>query len=184
MEPKCIQGNALKDSYNAYIICGGTTTLRKTCPANYQCYFDGTNYGCCPTQGMLQLLSLVTNMPTTSRRMLFYMQITRKPKIWEEVMSKTYDYQITSYGTPLSQIFVSKNNLHLKKCPSLRGGHARFRTQLRRLEMLVEGGGIQEKTINGKRSILLRDTLQNSPSYFPLIHPLDHRIHHVSPLGC
>ncbi|KAK6010126.1 hypothetical protein OSTOST_24881, partial [Ostertagia ostertagi] len=39
------------DSNGNFIICGGTTAASTTCPANHYCYYDGTTYGCCPTQG-------------------------------------------------------------------------------------------------------------------------------------
>uniref|UniRef100_A0A183CQ96 Kunitz/Bovine pancreatic trypsin inhibitor domain protein n=1 Tax=Globodera pallida TaxID=36090 RepID=A0A183CQ96_GLOPA len=52
-EPQCIQGTALTDSSSNFIICGGAgaSAIASTCPANYYCYYDGTTYGCCPTQG-------------------------------------------------------------------------------------------------------------------------------------
>lgn len=50
-EPQCIQGTALTDSNGNFIVCGGATSVTTTCPANYYCYYDGTTYGCCPTQG-------------------------------------------------------------------------------------------------------------------------------------
>ncbi|VDN26982.1 unnamed protein product [Cylicostephanus goldi] len=50
-EPQCIQGTALTDSNGNFIICGGSTAASTTCPANHYCYYDGTTYGCCPTQG-------------------------------------------------------------------------------------------------------------------------------------
>uniref|UniRef100_A0A183BM22 Kunitz/Bovine pancreatic trypsin inhibitor domain protein n=1 Tax=Globodera pallida TaxID=36090 RepID=A0A183BM22_GLOPA len=51
-EPQCIQGTALTDSSSNFIICGGAgaSAIASTCPANYYCYYDGTTYGCCPTQ--------------------------------------------------------------------------------------------------------------------------------------
>ena len=52
-EPQCIQGTALTDSNGNFIICGGSSAASTTCPANHYCYYDGTTYGCCPTQGML-----------------------------------------------------------------------------------------------------------------------------------
>ncbi len=51
MEPQCTQGKALKDSYDKFIVCGGTSTTISTCPGNYDCFFDGNTYGCCPTKG-------------------------------------------------------------------------------------------------------------------------------------
>ncbi|KAK6030499.1 Kunitz/Bovine pancreatic trypsin inhibitor domain protein [Ostertagia ostertagi] len=51
-EPQCIQGTALTDSNGNFIICGGTTAASTTCPANHYCYYDGTTYGCCPTQAV------------------------------------------------------------------------------------------------------------------------------------
>lgn len=50
-EPQCIQGTALTDSNGNFIICGGSSAASTTCPANHYCYYDGTTYGCCPTQG-------------------------------------------------------------------------------------------------------------------------------------
>ncbi|KAK5974765.1 Kunitz/Bovine pancreatic trypsin inhibitor domain protein, partial [Trichostrongylus colubriformis] len=56
-EPQCIQGTALTDSNGNFIICGGTTAASTTCPANHYCYYDGTTYGCCPTQAYTCSLS-------------------------------------------------------------------------------------------------------------------------------
>lgn len=51
-EPQCIQGTALTDTNGNFVVCGGTTSsVSLSCPGNYFCYFDGTTYGCCPTQG-------------------------------------------------------------------------------------------------------------------------------------
>ena len=49
-EPQCLQGSALTDSGGNFIVCGGATSMTSTCPANYYCHYDGTTYGCCPTQ--------------------------------------------------------------------------------------------------------------------------------------
>lgn len=57
-EPQCIQGTALTDSNGNFIICGGSSAASTTCPANHYCYYDGTTYGCCPTQGRSSVLSL------------------------------------------------------------------------------------------------------------------------------
>ncbi|KAK0424287.1 hypothetical protein QR680_008593 [Steinernema hermaphroditum] len=56
-EPQCIQGTALTDSNGNFIICGGATSVQTTCPANHYCYYDGTTYGCCPTQAYTCSLS-------------------------------------------------------------------------------------------------------------------------------
>ncbi|CAJ0593741.1 unnamed protein product [Cylicocyclus nassatus] len=56
-EPQCIQGTALTDSNGNFIICGGSTAASTTCPANHYCYYDGTTYGCCPTQAYTCSLS-------------------------------------------------------------------------------------------------------------------------------
>ncbi|EGT50209.1 hypothetical protein CAEBREN_03914 [Caenorhabditis brenneri] len=56
-EPQCIQGTALTDSNGNFIICGGSSAASTTCPANHYCYYDGTTYGCCPTQAYTCSLS-------------------------------------------------------------------------------------------------------------------------------
>uniref|UniRef100_A0A158R459 BPTI/Kunitz inhibitor domain-containing protein n=1 Tax=Syphacia muris TaxID=451379 RepID=A0A158R459_9BILA len=45
-EPRCAQGQAFRDSSGNFVQCGHTSS----CPPNYECYFDGTLYGCCPTK--------------------------------------------------------------------------------------------------------------------------------------
>ncbi|PIC39169.1 hypothetical protein B9Z55_010940 [Caenorhabditis nigoni] len=45
-EPKCIQGQAYKDMFGNFVTCSNGMG----CPANYECYFDGSQWGCCPTK--------------------------------------------------------------------------------------------------------------------------------------
>ncbi|CAD5219795.1 unnamed protein product [Bursaphelenchus xylophilus] len=56
LEPKCPQGRAHRDANGHFYQCsmknGG-----KMCPPNYQCYFDGTTHGCCPTKAYTCSLS-------------------------------------------------------------------------------------------------------------------------------
>lgn len=56
-EPKCAHGRALKDSHSNFIYCGAVSEQLQTqsCPVNFQCYYDGKTYGCCPTQSKLLL---------------------------------------------------------------------------------------------------------------------------------
>ncbi|VDP14869.1 unnamed protein product [Soboliphyme baturini] len=44
-KPVCPQGTALMQS-NSYVYCSPGTL--SNCPVNYECYFDGQVYGCCP----------------------------------------------------------------------------------------------------------------------------------------
>lgn len=46
-EPKCVQGQAYKDTFGNFVQCNHGTA---TCPPNYECYFDGNLWGCCPTK--------------------------------------------------------------------------------------------------------------------------------------
>ncbi|CAJ0931046.1 unnamed protein product, partial [Mesorhabditis belari] len=45
-EPKCIQGQAYKDVYGNFVTCQNG----QGCPQNHECYFDGNQWGCCPTK--------------------------------------------------------------------------------------------------------------------------------------
>uniref|UniRef100_A0AC35GV73 BPTI/Kunitz inhibitor domain-containing protein n=1 Tax=Panagrolaimus sp. PS1159 TaxID=55785 RepID=A0AC35GV73_9BILA len=56
LEPKCPQGRAHKDSNGNFYTCS-TKTGGKSCPPNYQCIFDGTAHGCCPTKAYTCSLS-------------------------------------------------------------------------------------------------------------------------------
>ncbi|KAK0420841.1 hypothetical protein QR680_014918 [Steinernema hermaphroditum] len=46
-EPRCVQGQAYKDTFGNFVQCAHGMTK---CPANYECYFDGSMWGCCPTK--------------------------------------------------------------------------------------------------------------------------------------
>uniref|UniRef100_A0AC34GWY3 BPTI/Kunitz inhibitor domain-containing protein n=1 Tax=Panagrolaimus sp. ES5 TaxID=591445 RepID=A0AC34GWY3_9BILA len=48
-EPRCAQGQAYKDHTGTFVTCS-TNRAKSTCPANYDCYFDGNMFGCCPTK--------------------------------------------------------------------------------------------------------------------------------------
>ncbi|KAH7731228.1 protein T22F7.3 [Aphelenchoides avenae] len=56
LEPKCPQGRAHRDSNGNFYKCS-TKNGGKTCPPNYQCFFDGSSYGCCPTKAYTCSLS-------------------------------------------------------------------------------------------------------------------------------
>uniref|UniRef100_A0A915PL09 BPTI/Kunitz inhibitor domain-containing protein n=1 Tax=Setaria digitata TaxID=48799 RepID=A0A915PL09_9BILA len=45
-KPQCPQGDAYKDYQGNYIVC----SISDGCPLNYECYFDGYVWGCCPTK--------------------------------------------------------------------------------------------------------------------------------------
>lgn len=52
----CIQGLPYKDSQGRYATCQGNqgntfNNVITTCPSQYDCYYDGFRYGCCPTKG-------------------------------------------------------------------------------------------------------------------------------------
>ncbi|CAJ0580667.1 unnamed protein product, partial [Mesorhabditis spiculigera] len=55
-EPRCLQGQSYKDSSAKFVTCS-TTRSKSTCPANYECYFDGNMFGCCPTKAYTCSLS-------------------------------------------------------------------------------------------------------------------------------
>lgn len=46
-EPKCPQGRAYTDSTGKFYQCSDASI----CPVNYECFFDGQVYGCCPSKG-------------------------------------------------------------------------------------------------------------------------------------
>ncbi|WKY03565.1 hypothetical protein Q1695_004932 [Nippostrongylus brasiliensis] len=48
-EPKCPHGRAYIDSAGKFLQCGEGFS-GEACPANYECYFDGTIHGCCPSK--------------------------------------------------------------------------------------------------------------------------------------
>uniref|UniRef100_A0A7E4W2H1 Kunitz/Bovine pancreatic trypsin inhibitor domain protein n=1 Tax=Panagrellus redivivus TaxID=6233 RepID=A0A7E4W2H1_PANRE len=56
LEPKCPQGRAHRDANGNFYQCS-TKTGGKSCPPNYQCTFDGTTNGCCPTKAYTCSLS-------------------------------------------------------------------------------------------------------------------------------
>ncbi|VDD86305.1 unnamed protein product [Enterobius vermicularis] len=45
-EPKCPQGRAYTDSTGKFYQCSDASI----CPVNYECFFDGQVYGCCPSK--------------------------------------------------------------------------------------------------------------------------------------
>ncbi|CAI4229171.1 unnamed protein product [Auanema sp. JU1783] len=51
-EPKCLIGKALQLESGRYWRCGQTAE-NGNCPADYECYFDDKNYGCCPTKDFI-----------------------------------------------------------------------------------------------------------------------------------
>uniref|UniRef100_A0A914C9N7 BPTI/Kunitz inhibitor domain-containing protein n=1 Tax=Acrobeloides nanus TaxID=290746 RepID=A0A914C9N7_9BILA len=56
LEPKCTQGKAHKDANGNFYACS-TKGDGKSCPPNYQCFFDGASNGCCPTKSYTCSLS-------------------------------------------------------------------------------------------------------------------------------
>uniref|UniRef100_A0A914YYM5 BPTI/Kunitz inhibitor domain-containing protein n=1 Tax=Panagrolaimus superbus TaxID=310955 RepID=A0A914YYM5_9BILA len=46
-EPRCMQGQAYKDTFGNFVQCNHGAS---NCPPNYECYFDGNLWGCCPTK--------------------------------------------------------------------------------------------------------------------------------------
>ncbi|KAI6187724.1 hypothetical protein M3Y98_00275600 [Aphelenchoides besseyi] len=56
LEPKCPQGRAHRDSNGNFYKCS-TKVGGKMCPPNYQCMFDGSTHGCCPTRAYTCSLS-------------------------------------------------------------------------------------------------------------------------------
>lgn len=59
VEPKCPHGRAYKDRNGNFAQCSGLTTglphssdkvASTQCPVNFQCFFDGSVWGCCPTK--------------------------------------------------------------------------------------------------------------------------------------
>lgn len=50
-EPRCPQGQPYKDNNGKAVTCSSSRS-KSTCPANYECYFDGYMFGCCPNKGM------------------------------------------------------------------------------------------------------------------------------------
>ncbi|CAB3401564.1 unnamed protein product [Caenorhabditis bovis] len=55
-EPRCLQGQAYKDNQGKFMACS-TNRQASSCPANFECYFDGTMHGCCPTKAFTCSLS-------------------------------------------------------------------------------------------------------------------------------
>ncbi|KAK6056938.1 Kunitz/Bovine pancreatic trypsin inhibitor domain protein, partial [Cooperia oncophora] len=55
-EPRCLQGQAYKDSSGKFVTCSNQTALLSSLgPVNYECYHDGNMFGCCPTKGYWQI---------------------------------------------------------------------------------------------------------------------------------
>ncbi|VDN22387.1 unnamed protein product, partial [Cylicostephanus goldi] len=48
-EPRCLQGQAYKDNSGKFVTCS-TNRAASSCPANYECHYDGSMYGCCPSK--------------------------------------------------------------------------------------------------------------------------------------
>uniref|UniRef100_A0A914UKY9 BPTI/Kunitz inhibitor domain-containing protein n=1 Tax=Plectus sambesii TaxID=2011161 RepID=A0A914UKY9_9BILA len=48
-QPNCPQGQAYKDFNGNYFVCSNTR-VGNVCPKNYDCYYDGYVWGCCPTK--------------------------------------------------------------------------------------------------------------------------------------
>ncbi|KAK6039844.1 Kunitz/Bovine pancreatic trypsin inhibitor domain protein [Cooperia oncophora] len=55
-EPQCPQGDAYKDYQGNYYVCSNSG-VGNSCPVNYECYFDGYVWGCCPTKAYTCTLS-------------------------------------------------------------------------------------------------------------------------------
>ncbi|CAI4230794.1 unnamed protein product [Auanema sp. JU1783] len=55
-EPRCSQGQAYKDASGKFVLCS-INRQSSSCPANYECHFDGTMHGCCPTKAYTCSLS-------------------------------------------------------------------------------------------------------------------------------
>ncbi|KAI6235899.1 hypothetical protein M3Y95_00100300 [Aphelenchoides besseyi] len=55
-EPQCPQGDAYKDYQGNYYVCSNSGS-GNACPVNYECYFDGYVWGCCPTKAFTCSLS-------------------------------------------------------------------------------------------------------------------------------
>uniref|UniRef100_A0A915CB21 BPTI/Kunitz inhibitor domain-containing protein n=4 Tax=Parascaris univalens TaxID=6257 RepID=A0A915CB21_PARUN len=55
-EPQCPQGDAYKDYQGNYYVCSNSGA-GNACPVNYECYFDGYVWGCCPTKAYTCTLS-------------------------------------------------------------------------------------------------------------------------------
>ncbi|KAK6732185.1 hypothetical protein RB195_016518 [Necator americanus] len=55
-EPQCPQGDAYKDYQGNYYVCSNSGA-GNSCPVNYECYFDGYVWGCCPTKAYTCTLS-------------------------------------------------------------------------------------------------------------------------------
>uniref|UniRef100_A0A1I7SU90 Kunitz/Bovine pancreatic trypsin inhibitor domain protein n=1 Tax=Bursaphelenchus xylophilus TaxID=6326 RepID=A0A1I7SU90_BURXY len=55
-EPQCPQGDAYKDYQGNYYVCSNSGN-GNVCPVNYECYFDGYVWGCCPTKAYTCSLS-------------------------------------------------------------------------------------------------------------------------------
>ncbi|VDK81188.1 unnamed protein product [Litomosoides sigmodontis] len=51
--PRCPQGEAYRDDRGNYFVCSNS----KTCPPNYECYFNGYLWSCCPTKAHTCLLT-------------------------------------------------------------------------------------------------------------------------------
>ncbi|PAV55962.1 hypothetical protein WR25_14492 isoform B [Diploscapter pachys] len=48
-EPRCLQGQAYKDNQGKFVTCSPNRQA-SSCPANFECFFDGSLHACCPTK--------------------------------------------------------------------------------------------------------------------------------------
>ncbi|EPB69115.1 Kunitz/Bovine pancreatic trypsin inhibitor domain protein [Ancylostoma ceylanicum] len=48
-EPRCLQGQAYKDNSGKFVTCS-TNRAASSCPVNYECHYDGSMFGCCPSK--------------------------------------------------------------------------------------------------------------------------------------
>uniref|UniRef100_A0A914UJW3 BPTI/Kunitz inhibitor domain-containing protein n=1 Tax=Plectus sambesii TaxID=2011161 RepID=A0A914UJW3_9BILA len=55
-EPNCLQGKAYKDAFGNYYQCSNNG-IGNVCPQNYDCYYDGYLWGCCPNKAYTCSLS-------------------------------------------------------------------------------------------------------------------------------
>ncbi|KJH51381.1 Kunitz/Bovine pancreatic trypsin inhibitor domain protein [Dictyocaulus viviparus] len=51
-EPECPHGDVYKDNEGNHFACSNSSA-ENTCPTNYECYFDGRAWGCCPMEGLV-----------------------------------------------------------------------------------------------------------------------------------
>ena len=55
-EPRCLQGQAYKDNQGKFVTCSPNRQA-SSCPANFECFFDGSLHACCPTKAFTCSLS-------------------------------------------------------------------------------------------------------------------------------